>query len=113
MNITKRRDVPVITAIFINGFHYDLVPIKIKDSNGRHIFVKRVVDGKLRMYFYRIIITSYRINNTLQGNTITSTEDIYFRLMLPDGRFINVEKKRNMKNIIQPCIDKCAVFKSE
>jgi len=86
---------------------YDKVPKNADEPLGETQYVRRRVDGKLKLYIEH---NSYIGFSGSTGTNYVQTSSFCYILKLADGTFVNVDNKENMKNIVIPYLKKCEAF---
>ncbi|WP_430403705.1 hypothetical protein [Fluviicola sp.] len=108
-----RKHIPQVSTFEVSNYIsdsiyiYDKVPKKAEEPLGETRYIKRRVDGKLKLYIEH---DSYVGGLTSTGTIYAQTNSFCYILQLADGTFVNVDNKENMKNIIIPYLKHCEAF---
>jgi len=109
IEIVGRKNVPDISAFFIDGVLIDRIPQKVNKPNKYVKWAKRIVDGKLIVNYYNNILNR---NNT--GSYITHSTDITKHYVkMPSGIFYNLRSSKDRNQHVIPYLKKCEQFNKE
>jgi hypothetical protein len=112
IRLTGRKQIPEISTFQLRYLSdtvhvFDKVPNKAEEPLGDTRYIERRVDGKLKLYIEH---DSYVGGPTSKGSVYIQTNSFCYILRLPDGTFVNVDNKENMKTIIIPYLKDCEAF---
>lgn len=117
IHLKGKNKVPNIITFYENGTFYDKLPSKINKPNGYYKYIRRSVNGKLRVYLRHqgegtmfISDKGGNLVNTRKGFTKGPVGLHRFWIRFPDGSIYKVNKKKNMNDIIIPYLKKCENF---
>ena len=102
-----RSKVPDVITFYLDTIIKDKVPLKANKPNGYIKYTTREVDGKLRVYL------SQQGYIYVSPDTYGPTGLYRFYIKFPDGKYYKINKKKNMKTIIIPYLEKCKEFKAQ
>jgi hypothetical protein len=97
IDIKGVRRVPNIITFYMEGFYFDKIPFDLDSDYGEYIYSERKVDGAIKVYL---------------DEKAPGMSPIYrFYVRLPDGSYLKVNSKSNMKKYITPALLQCEDFK--
>ena len=99
-----RKNVPDVTTFFSNDTYIDKVPLKANKPNSYIRYNERLVNGKLKVYLSK----PYK-KFTASGSYYAGS--YRFFLKMPDGVYLKIDSKGNMKKLIKPFLLDCSSFK--
>jgi len=115
----KRKECPNVTTFYTKGNTIDRIPLKASKPDSYVRFLPRSVDGKIKTYSndsYRATTsTKYTPGGAFgdwkQGGSKMGS--YHYTIKMPDGKFYDIKKKKNMKKHIIPYLLKCEAFKKQ
>ena len=110
--IKGRKNLKDVTTFCQNGIIIDKIPQKAHKPKGYVKWVKRVVDGKLKLYYYHNEFTVSNFGSGFNNGHSTTSSITKFFIKMPDGTFYDVRKNRDLKKHIIPYLKQCNAFNS-
>jgi hypothetical protein len=96
-DIKGERRVPDVVTFYMEGITYDRIPFDLDNDYGEYIYSERKVDGAIKVYL---------------DEKAPGVSPLYrFYVRLPDGSYLKVNSKSNMKKYITPALLQCEDFK--
>ncbi|RYM32783.1 hypothetical protein ERX46_12015 [Brumimicrobium glaciale] len=103
----KRKKCPNVTTFHIKDKTIDRIPLKASKPNSYVRFISRAVNGKIKTYSNASSKAySYSIGEEVMG-------EYHYTIQMPDGKFYDIRKKKNMKKYIIPYLLECKEFKNQ
>lgn len=116
----KKKEIPDIKTICMNGTIYDRMPLKLKKPDSYYRYGQRFVDGKIRVTIYDNQTTSYELKKNFDGTSTgrmgETTSGTYLRhVKMPDGTKYELSGLKGLKAIkkIREYMLQCKEFEKE
>jgi len=98
----SKKTVPFVLTLYIDGKTIDRIPLT-PNARKQIRYTERRVDGALKVYLV------HQDNSDSKEATVM----YIFYIKMADGKFLKINKKKNMQNEIIPYIKKCQAFLDE
>ncbi|HLP14523.1 MAG TPA: hypothetical protein VK177_21510 [Flavobacteriales bacterium] len=115
-SIKGKKKVPDVVTFYMKGSYYDKVPLKANKPKKYIRYDRRQVDGKLKVYLAHQGSMSTTTMNMSTGRTTNSSAPMgsyRFFVKMPDGKYYQINKAKNMNKVIKPFLLACEEFKNQ
>lgn len=109
VDIQGRKNVPDVETFCISNEFFDKTPLKPHKPKKYIRYTKRSVDGKLKIY----VEQPKYVYDPKEADGQRLVSGYRFILKLPDGKFVKINKKKNIERIIKPYMLQCEAFKEK
>ena len=103
IEIEGRDKVADVSTIKTGNLTKDRIPQKTNKPDGYVKWVDRIVDGKLKVYFYSSTMST-------SGPSGSTTSIVKFYIKMPDGTYYDINKKSDRTKYIIPYLKNCSEF---
>lgn len=110
--IKGRKNLEDVMTFCKYGVITDKIPQKANKPKGYVKWVQRVVDGKLKLYYYHNEFTVSNFGSSFNNGHPTTSSITKFFIKMPDGTFYDIRKNRDLKKHIIPYLKQCDAFNS-
>lgn len=112
VELEGKKNLTDVTSFCINGKFIDKIPQKANKPESYVCWAERVVDGKLKIYYYSNTMKIDNSNGQFMGGPVRYSSLTRFFMKMPDGTFYDITDNSDRKKIIIPYLTECSGFNS-